>query len=139
MSEQAAQAIDDGEAEAEATAKPPTVALRIVKPVELAEYLLALIVWNAGPCIPNFDAQIWATLTAADQDTSTGDVSDRIGNQIEKDLLQEHEVTANPRLCWNDSKVQFDLLGDPCEGRLDPLEQSGDRKFGDARRQRAGI
>src|SRR5258708_11652035 len=139
MVEQPTHAIDDGKAEAKATTKPSPVMLRIATPVELAEYLLALVIRNARPCIPDFDAQILAALATADQDTSAGDVPDRVGHQIEKDLLQEHEVTANPCASWNDSKVQAGVLCSAGEGRLDPLEQPCHRKFGDVRRQSAGI
>src|SRR6266436_7228435 len=139
MTEQATQAIDDGEAEAKPTTKPSAVMLLIAKPIELAEYHLALIIRNAWPRIPDFDAQISAAFATADQNASAGNVPHRVGHQIEKDLLQKHEVTAHPRVIWNDAKVQSGLLCGPGEGRLDPIEQLGHRKFGNARRQRAGI
>src|SRR5258706_6061492 len=139
MMEQATQAINDGEAEAGPTTKPSAVMLRIAAPVELAEYLFMLIIWNAGPRIPDFDPQISAALASADQNTAAGGVPDRVGHQIEKDLLQEHEVTANPCVSWNNSKVQAAVPCGACERRLDPLEQLGHGKFGDVRSQRAGV
>src|SRR6266404_1107634 len=139
MTEQATHAIDDCKAEAKPTAKPSPVMLRIVTPVELAKYLFTLVFRNAGPGIPDFDPQISATLATADQNTPADDVPDCIGHQIEKNLLQEHEVTANPFVSWNDSKVQAGVLCGAGEGRLDPLEQPCHRKFGDVRRQPARI
>ena len=105
MMEQGAQAIDDGKAEAKPATKPSAVMLRIATAVELAEYLLTLVIRNAGPCIPDFNAQISAAPANADQNTSAGDVPDRIGHQIEKDLFEEQEVTANPCVSWNDPKA----------------------------------
>src|SRR5207245_821661 len=70
MTEQATQAIDDGKAEAKPATKPSPLMLPIVDPVELAEYLLALVIRNAGPRVPDFDAQIPAALASADQHTA---------------------------------------------------------------------
>src|SRR5215468_11121536 len=139
MMEQATQAIDDGKAEAESTAKPSAILLRIITPVELAEYLLALVDRNAGPGIPDFDPQIRAPRASADQNAPVGDVADRVRRQIEKNLLQEHEIAANPRVSWNDAKLQTGVLRGTGEGRVDPFEQSCHRKFGNIRRQRAGV
>src|SRR5229473_2583800 len=139
MVEQAAQAIDDSKAEAKPTTKPSAVMLRIVTPVELAEYLLALVIRNARPCIPDFDAQISAALATADQNTPAGGVPDRVGGEIEKDLLQEHEVTANPCVRWNDSKIQSGLLCGAGKGRPKPIKQPRHGKLGNVRSQRAGI
>jgi hypothetical protein len=71
--EQPTRAIHDRQAEAKPAARPPPVMLWIVTPVELAEYLLALIIRNARPCIPDFDPQISAALASADQNTTAGD------------------------------------------------------------------
>src|SRR5258708_2750221 len=139
MVEQAAQAIDDCKAEAKPTTKPSAVMLSIVTPVELAEYLLALVIRNARPCIPDFDAQISAALATADQNTPAGGVPDRVGGEIEKDLLQEHEVSANPCVRWNDSKIQSGLLCGAGKGRPKPIKQPRHGKLGNVRRQRAGI
>src|SRR5258705_8541139 len=128
MMEQATQAIDDGEAEAKPATKPFAVILRIVTPVEFAEYLLALVFRNAGPCIPDFDAQFSAALATANQDTPAVDVPHRIGGEIKQDLLQEQEVTANPCVSWNDSKIQAGGHCSAREGRLGPIEQLGHRK-----------
>src|SRR5262249_23737892 len=126
-------------AEAKPAAKPSPIMLRVAASVELAEDLFALIVRNSGPRIPDFDPQISAAVAATDQNAAAGNVPDRVGHQIEKDLLKEHEVTASPCVSWDDAEVQAGILGGAGEGRLDPFEQSCHGEFGDVRRQRAGV
>jgi len=62
MTEQSARAVDNREAEAKSFA----VMLRVAEPIKLAEYLLALILRNSRPRIPDFDAQLFTPFAAAD-------------------------------------------------------------------------
>src|SRR5258707_12989766 len=102
MTEESAQAVDDGEAEAKSFA----VMFGIAEPIKLAEYLLALILRNSRPRIPDFDAQLFAPFAAADQNSPLRRIVHRIGHKIEQNLFQKHKVTADPCVTRDNPKVQ---------------------------------
>jgi hypothetical protein len=70
--------------------------LPVVELKKLAEDGAPLILRNAHPTIANIDSQAALTVPATDQDSTPLSVAHCIGNQIEKDALQQNEVAADP-------------------------------------------
>src|SRR5215475_5491861 len=69
MFEEVAQALDDGEAEAEST-----VAAAIGKPIEFAKNLAPVLLRDSRAGVPHFDAQGAAALPAADEHAAIANV-----------------------------------------------------------------
>src|SRR5215510_3581115 len=91
MAEQAAQALDDGKAEAE-----PAVAVFAREPVELAEDVAPLVFRNPRPAIADLDAKLIASPATADNDPARGRVAHRVGDEVEHDALEQDEVAPDP-------------------------------------------
>src|SRR5215470_3506039 len=117
MVEQAAQAIDDGETEAQAAMG---VAPR--KPIEFAENVPPLILWNSGTGVPYLDAHGFVVPAAADDHAADGGVANRIGDQIEQDTLQEDGIAAHPGAGRHRPERQFFFACSRREGAVDSVE-----------------
>src|SRR6202035_4119948 len=136
MTEQAAEAIDDGKPEAE-TGAP--VAIWFAQAIELAEYLVVLVGRNADAGVPHLDAQLIAALAAADQHAAAARIAQRIVNQVENNLLQQDEIAAHPGVAGQRPERELFLPRRPGEGRLGVRQYLPDRKNRYVDGGRAGI
>src|SRR6266571_6662819 len=93
MIEQAAEALDDCQAEPEPAA---AVAIRTGELIELDEYVAPMILGDAGPAVPDFDAQELAAAATADHDSAIERIAHRVRDQIEEYSLEQNEIAANP-------------------------------------------
>src|SRR5215510_8985149 len=91
MCEELAQAVDDRESEAE-----PGTAIRPCELIKFAENVPLLIVRNAGSTIPYVHAQSVAAVAAADHNTATLCVVDRVGHQVQHHPFEQNEIAAHP-------------------------------------------
>src|SRR5579871_1398757 len=92
------------------------VALGSFQPIELAENVLLLIRWNAGPGIPNLDAQLVAAASAAYQYAAARCVTDGVLDQIADDLCEHNGVASDPRVARHDVQRQI-LFARPARER----------------------
>src|SRR5215472_10252418 len=134
MIEQNAQAIDYGEAEAEAA-----LGIAAGKPVEFVKDIAPLILWNPGAAVPYFDAQCLAATAAADHDAAGCGIAHRIGHEIKHNPLQQNHVAAHPGAARYQLERQSFFPRRLDEVALDPLEQLRDRKFHDLSAQHTGV
>src|SRR4249920_2097989 len=107
VAQQAAEAINDGKAEAE-----PHLAIqsRVRQLVELAEYALALILRNAVAGIANIDSQLRSAAATAHHDTAARRVAHRVAHQIEQDAFKQDRIAAHPRAAWHDAQAEALLV-----------------------------
>src|SRR5215468_10154929 len=94
MIEQSAEALDNGEAETEASR---VGSCGVGKPVEFAEYIAPLVVRDPGPTVRYFDAQCLAAAPAADDHAAGRGVAHGVGDEVEHDPFEEHWIAAHPR------------------------------------------
>src|SRR6266436_6235812 len=102
MTEQVAQAIDDGETKAETAM---SVAPR--KPIEFAKNVSPLVLWNSRTAVVYLDVQGGAAPATADDHAADGGVADGIGDQVEQDTLQEDRIAAHPGAARYQPERQF--------------------------------
>src|SRR5437868_1537207 len=101
MVEHAGDAIDNGEAEPEALASLK-LGLETMKFLEdVGEALLG----NAGPGIPDIDAQHRAASPAADQHAPPHRVAHRIGEEILQNAAKQGRIAAHPEPRRNHAKA----------------------------------
>src|SRR2546425_2761927 len=93
MVEKTAEPVDDRQPKAEtATA----VFFGRGELINLAENVLPLILGDADPAVPDFDAQEAGAAAAADHDAAMDSVAHRVRHQIEEDPFEQNEIAANP-------------------------------------------
>src|SRR5205085_11275833 len=119
MVEQSAQTVDDGKPKAEPGAP---ITLRFAEAIELAEYLLVLILWNPAAGVPHLDSHRLAAVAAANNQATVRGVAHRIGHQVEQDAFEQDKVAAHPGIARDDSQRQALFPGGAREGGLDSLE-----------------
>src|SRR6266853_2928783 len=91
MAEQGAQAVHDGEAEAETA-----LGIASGEAVEFAEDIAPLVFGNSRPAVPDFDVNRIAAPSATHDDAAGAGVANRIGYEIDDDSLQQDRVAAHP-------------------------------------------
>src|SRR5437588_11512725 len=132
MVEKSARPVDDGKTKAE----PGTsITVRFADTVELAEYLLVLVLGNSGSRVPHLDPHRVVTPAATDNQSPVRRVAHRIGHQIEQYPFEQDEVAAHPSTARDGSQRQSLF---PCrarEGGFDSLEQFPHWTFGPFREQ----
>ena len=74
MIEKATQPIDDGESQTKAA----SICIRIIKTVELAEYILLLILWDAWARIPHLELQVISPPATTDKYLTFQRITDRV-------------------------------------------------------------
>jgi hypothetical protein len=78
--EKLAQAIDNGEPEAETG---PPVTVWFAKSIELAKNVLMLILRNPDTSVPHLDPQLSISPSATDDEAAVRRITHRIGHEIE--------------------------------------------------------
>src|SRR5262245_55845746 len=136
MVEKAAQAVDDGKPEPEATT---AVSVGTGKPIELAEDAPPLILGDAHAAVADVEAQLSSVAPATNDDAPLVCIANGVGNQVEQDALKQDDVAADPGPARNSPQTQALLARGHGEGRLDPAKQVIDRELQDAGDEHAGI
>ena len=135
MAEKAAQALHDGEAEAEpGPARSDTGDL-----IEFAEDVLPLTSRDADAGVRHLDSQPIAAAAGTDHDAAALRIAHRVGNQIEQDALQQEAIAAHPGGAGQDAQTQRFRAGIGGEHILQLAQQRIDRKRGDVGLDGAGI
>src|SRR5262249_25989584 len=134
MAEQAAEAIDNGETEAEAAMG---VAPR--QPIEFTENVAPLVLRNPRAAVPYLDADGLAAPAATDDHSADGGVADGVGNQVEQDAPEQDRIAAHPPAARHHPERQFLVARRLGEGGIDSPEHMGNRKLRNLSAEHAGV